>query len=70
MTIHADRRPRRRFRLLTVSAVLAASALLPAEERAESPTPTLTDVSGIEDLRARFNRDAGHLRLVLLLSPT
>jgi hypothetical protein len=31
---------------------------------------TLTDLRSIDDLRARFNRDAGSPRLVLLVSPT
>ena len=30
----------------------------------------LTDVQGIQTLRAQFNRDAGKARLILLLSPT
>jgi hypothetical protein len=31
---------------------------------------TLTDIRGIQTLRAQFNRDAGKTRLILLLSPT
>jgi len=31
---------------------------------------TLSDLNGVEDLKARFNRDAGKPRIVLLLSPT
>ena len=34
------------------------------------PGVTLTDIHSIEDLRARFDQDAGTPRLVLLLSPT
>lgn len=31
---------------------------------------SLTDVKGVEELKALFNRDVGRVRLVLLLSPT
>lgn len=32
--------------------------------------PTLSDLDGIKELKARFNRDAGKPRIVLLVSPT
>jgi hypothetical protein len=32
--------------------------------------PTPADVHGVEELKVRFNHDAGKVRLVLLLSPT
>jgi len=32
--------------------------------------PTLTDISSVDTLKARFNEDAGKTRVVLLLSPT
>jgi hypothetical protein len=32
--------------------------------------PVLKDLSGVDELKARFNRDAGKPRVVLLLSPT
>ncbi len=42
-----------------------------------SPTPdstgqsgALVDITDVEDLRVRFSKDAGSVRLVLLLSPT
>jgi hypothetical protein len=38
--------------------------------RCEEPARTLADMNSMDDLRARFNEDAGSPRLVLLLSPT
>lgn len=32
--------------------------------------PTLTDLADIATLRERFNQDAGHPRLLILVSPT
>ena len=33
-------------------------------------TPSLTDLRSVDDLRTRFDADAGSPRLVLLVSPT
>jgi hypothetical protein len=35
-----------------------------------SRKPTLTNISSVEELKARFNADAGKPRIILLLSPT
>ena len=71
MQTHAHhRRFGRRSRLLAAGVVLAACTLPHQELDAESTTSALQDVRGVDDLRDRFNRDAGHVRLVLLLSPT
>ena len=32
--------------------------------------PSLTDLRGVDELKGLFNRDAGKIRLVLLVSPT
>jgi hypothetical protein len=32
--------------------------------------PSLSDLQGVAELRSLFNKDAGKVRLVLLLSPT
>ena len=37
--------------------------------RCDEPARALTDMNSMDDLRARFNEDAGSPRLVLLLSP-
>jgi hypothetical protein len=58
--------------LLAASAILAAAVIQPASSFAANPAPDpeLEELRAIEDLRARFERDAGKVRLVLLLSPT
>lgn len=32
--------------------------------------PALSNIAGVDDLKARFNTDAGKPRIILLLSPT
>jgi len=52
------------------TALIAAwTASLPVAANAQA-APALFDLSGSEELRNRFNDDRGHIRLVLLLSPT
>ncbi len=45
-----------------------ASAALP--QATAVPAPVLTDIHGPDDLKARFNQDAGVPRIILLVSPT
>ncbi|CAN5854305.1 hypothetical protein BH18ACI5_BH18ACI5_26410 [soil metagenome] len=63
--------------LLSVAPVPAAQSAQPAQP-AQSPQPSqaklpqisLQSLDRVDDLRASFNRDGRHVRLVLLLSPT
>ena len=52
-----------------LSVVLLLAAGISASCRGDSK-PKLLDLGGIEELKARFNRDAGKPRIVLLVSPT
>ncbi len=50
--------------------VTAPAARAEEAERQPSARPTLQDLRGVEELSTMFNRDAGTVRLVLLVSPT
>jgi len=50
-------------RLLAVAALFALTASPRAAAR-------LHDLHGLDDLKSAFNRDAGKIRLILLVSPT
>ena len=71
--LHASRNPAVRQPLLcartVLHLVLVLSVALAAGCRGDR-APTLSDLSGVEALKARFNADAGKPRIVLLLSPT
>jgi hypothetical protein len=56
---------------LAVGAALwiQVAATSPPQARIESAA-TLVDLKGTPDLQKQFNSDRGHVRLVLLLSPT
>ncbi len=73
-----------RFRRVTVSslswvlplvAVLVVVQLLVYRQTsvpgfASRPASGMQDLNSVSDLQARFDEDAGHTRLVLLISPT
>ncbi|HLA07999.1 MAG TPA: hypothetical protein VJ022_11175 [Anaerolineales bacterium] len=61
-------------RAIVAAVVLLASAFMVVYLGSRSrPAPGpdfLTDIRSIETLRTEFNRDAGQIRLVILLNPT
>jgi len=52
--------------------LIAGFLLVPASmgPAAQPEVPKLSDVASLDSFKARFNADAGTVRLVLLLSPT
>ena len=58
----------RRLRLVSLAGVL--TLVFAACGGSGGNMPTLSDLNGVEALKAQFNRDAGKPRVVLLLSPT
>jgi hypothetical protein len=70
---HPPRNPAVRQPLLFARTVLHLVLLLSvalATGCRSNRAPTLSDLSGVEALKTRFNADAGKPRIVLLLSPT
>ena len=55
---------------ITVSAMLTAVVAGSPREATAQSTPSLVDLSGPDAFKKQFNEDRGHVRLVLLLSPT
>ena len=55
---------------LMFSVALATLALIGCISSPPEPPDYLINLESVEDLRSRFNADAGSPRLILLLSPT
>jgi hypothetical protein len=61
--------PRRAW-LLAILAILVVTLSCTSERPASERSESLHDLEDVSQLRAAFNRDIGHPRLVVLLSPT
>jgi hypothetical protein len=55
---------------ITVSAALTVIASMSPPAANAQGTRSLVDLSGPTEFQKQFNEDRGHVRLVLLLSPT
>jgi len=55
---------------LAASAVLTLAVAVSPREAVAQVAPSLVDLSGPDAFKRQFNEDRGHVRLVLLLSPT
>ena len=55
---------------VTVSALLTVTIALSPPAATAQGTRSLVDLSGPDEFHKQFNDDHGHVRLVLLLSPT
>jgi len=55
---------------ITVSALLTVVVALSPPPANAQGTRSLVDLSGPTEFQKQFNEDRGHVRLVLLLSPT
>jgi hypothetical protein len=58
------------FALAVLLAVIFLSIYIETRPRIAPGQEPLTDITNIETLRTQFNRDEGHVRLILLASPT
>ena len=55
---------------IIVLVLLAAVAAAVVGSFRPAPNMTLTNLNNVSELREQFNRDAGKVRVLLLLSPT
>lgn len=61
----------RRLSLTALAVLIAVGTVSPLRSSAAAAaTPTLQDLQGVAELKTLFNRDAGSVRLVMLVSPT
>ena len=60
----------RRAAIAALVLSVAAAAPIGAAAQASRTAPVLRTLHGVDELRAAFNRDAGQVRILLLLSPT
>jgi hypothetical protein len=58
------------FALAVLLAVIFLSIYIETRPRIAPGQKPLTDITNIETLRTQFNRDEGHVRVILLASPT
>jgi len=65
---------RQRLRVIACALAVLPIATTQAGRGSLAPSltaaPNLTDLRGADELKAMFNRDAGNVRLILLVSPT
>jgi hypothetical protein len=57
------------IRLRRCAMVLAAAVLLTPSPRAAQPS-TLPHLGGVDEVKTWFNSNKGHIKILLLLSPT
>lgn len=53
-----------------IALAMAPTQVLDGQTTRPTAVPVLQDLHRVEELREMFNRDAGKVRIVLLLSPT
>lgn len=53
-----------------VMRVVAALTTLALATGCSAAPPVLSNIAGVDELKTRFNADAGRPRIILLLSPT
>lgn len=56
--------------MIIAAVLVAAVAAVVIGSFSPEPNITLTNLNNVSELREQFNRDAGKVRLLLLLSPT
>ena len=70
LDVIAMRNHKRSPSVLSIIGLTLALTTLPGQAGQQTSAPTLQDLQTVDEIRAMFNRDAGKVRLILLLSPT